>query len=94
LSVPGREVVKTRTDLTADSPPIKHFHPGEEIIYVLAASLEYQIEGHSTVTLQAGDVLTVPARAVHSVSNVGSGTASELATYAVEKGEPLLTVVQ
>jgi hypothetical protein len=33
---------------------------------------------------------TVPARAVHAVRNVGSGNAAELATYVVEKGQPLL----
>jgi mannose-6-phosphate isomerase-like protein (cupin superfamily) len=37
------------------------------------------------------DTLTVPAGAVHSVRNVGSGNATELATYIVEKGKPLLT---
>jgi hypothetical protein len=31
---------------------------------------------------------------VHSVRNVGSGIAVELATYIVEKDKPVLTVVQ
>jgi quercetin dioxygenase-like cupin family protein len=35
LSVGGREVVQARVDLTPEAPPIKHTHPGEEIIYVL-----------------------------------------------------------
>jgi mannose-6-phosphate isomerase-like protein (cupin superfamily) len=34
--------------------------------------------------------LTVPAGAAHSVRNVGSGNAAELAAYVVEKGKPLL----
>jgi mannose-6-phosphate isomerase-like protein (cupin superfamily) len=38
--------------------------------------------------------LTVPAGAVHAVRNVGSGNAAELATYVVEKGKPLITVVE
>jgi quercetin dioxygenase-like cupin family protein len=90
LSV-GREVVQARVDLTPEAPPIKHTHPGEEIIYVLEGSLEYQIEGGPTMTFGPGDALTVPAGAVHSVKNVGSGNAAELATYIVEKGKPLLT---
>ena len=94
LSAPGREVVQARVDITTDSPPIEQFHPGEEIIYVLAGSLEYQIDGQPTMTCQAGEALTVPAGAVHAVRNVGSGTATELATYVVEKGRPLITVVQ
>jgi quercetin dioxygenase-like cupin family protein len=29
---------------------VKHTHPGEEIIYVLEATLEYQIEGEAPTT--------------------------------------------
>jgi quercetin dioxygenase-like cupin family protein len=46
------------------------------------------------VTLKAGDVLFVPARAIHSAKNVGSGNAAELATYVVEKGKPLVVPVK
>jgi quercetin dioxygenase-like cupin family protein len=90
LSIPGREVVQARVDLTPEAPPIRHTHPGEEIIYVLEGSLEYEIEGNPSMTFTAGDVLTVPAGAIHSVKNVGSDNAAELATYIVEQGKPLL----
>jgi len=90
LSIPGREVVQARVDLTPEAPPIRHTHPGEEIIYVLEGSLEYEIEGKPTTTFTAGDALTVPAGAIHSVKNVGSDNAAELATYIVEQGKPLL----
>jgi quercetin dioxygenase-like cupin family protein len=46
------------------------------------------------VTLKAGDVLFIPAGTVHAAKNVGSGSGAELATYIVEKGKPLLTVVK
>jgi quercetin dioxygenase-like cupin family protein len=69
-----------------------HTHPGEEIIYVLGGSLEYQVEGKPPQTLHAGDVLFIPAGTVHAARNVGADTASELATYVVEKGKPLLTL--
>jgi quercetin dioxygenase-like cupin family protein len=36
----------------------------------------------------------VPAGAVHAVRNVGSGNAAELAAYVVEKGKPILTLVE
>jgi hypothetical protein len=35
-----------------------------------------------------------PGRVVHTVRNVGTGTATELATYVVETGKSLLTVAQ
>jgi quercetin dioxygenase-like cupin family protein len=92
LSVPEREMIQVRVDIEPDSPPIRHFHPGEEIIYVLEGSLEYQIDGQPTKVYNAGQALTVPAGVIHAVRNIGSHNATELATYVVEKGKPLLTV--
>src|SRR5262245_24446841 len=92
LSVPGREVIQVRVEIGPE--PIRHTHPGEEIIYVLEGSIEYEIEGKAPVTLKGGDVLFVPAGAIHAAKNVGKGTAAELATYIVEKGKPLVTLVK
>ena len=94
LSIPGREVVQNRVDISPQAPAFRHKHPGEEIIYVLEGSLEYQVEGKPAVTLNAGDVLFVPAETIHAVRNVGSGNAAELATYVVEKGKPLIVLVE
>jgi len=94
LSIPGREVVQARVEILPGSSPVRHFHPGEEIIYVLEGTLEYQIDGQQPVTLKAGQVYFIPARAIHSAKNVGNGPGVELATYVVEKGKPLLTVVK
>jgi quercetin dioxygenase-like cupin family protein len=94
LSAPGREAVQVRVDIEPGVAFPRHTHPGEEIIYVLAGSLEYEVEGRPPVTLKAGDVLFVPAGTVHAARNVGSDTASELATYIVEKGKPLLTLAK
>jgi quercetin dioxygenase-like cupin family protein len=94
LSIPGREMVQARVDIGPEAPAVKHTHPGEEIIYILEGSLEYQVEGQPAKTFHAGEALTVPAGAVHAVRNVGSGNAAELATYVVEKGKPLLTLAE
>ena len=90
LSAPGREVVQVRVQIDPGVTASRHWHPGEEIVYMLEGSLEYQVEGKPPVTLKAGDVLFIPARTVHAVKNVGSGPGAELATYIVEKGKPLL----
>jgi quercetin dioxygenase-like cupin family protein len=94
LSAPGREAIQVRVDLAPGVAFGKHTHPGEEIIYVLEGTLEYQLEDKPPVTLKAGDVLFIPAGTVHSARNLGSVTGSELATYIVEKGKPLLTLVK
>ena len=94
LSAPGREVIQVRVDFDPRYVATRHTHPGEEIIYVLEGTLEYQIEGQPTRTVMSGDVLFVPAGAIHSVKNVGAGNGAELATYVVEKGKPLITLVK
>jgi quercetin dioxygenase-like cupin family protein len=94
LGVRGREVIQVRVELDPGVIFGKHRHPGEEIIYVLEGSWEYQVEGKPPLTLEAGDVLFIPAGAVHAAKNVGSGSGAELATYIVEKGKPLLVLVQ
>ena len=94
LSGTGREIIQSRLDIEPDSPPVRHTHPGEEIIYVLEGSLEYQIDGQPTKVYNAGQALTVPAGVIHAVRNAGTGTGTALATDVVEKGKPLLTVAQ
>ena len=94
LSARGREVIQVRVELAPGVAFGKHWHPGEEIIYMIEGSLQYQIEDKPPVTLKAGEVLFVPARTVHAARNVGSVPGAELATYIVEKGEPLLVPVK
>jgi quercetin dioxygenase-like cupin family protein len=94
LSAPGREVVQVRVDFDPEYVAQKHTHPGEEIIYVIEGTLEYYVEGRPAKTYRAGDVLIVPAGAIHWVKNVGTDNGAELATYIVEKGKPLITWVK
>ena len=93
LSAPGREVVQVRVDFDPGYVAPRHTHPGEEIIYVIEGTLEYDIGG-KVVTVKAGDVLFVPAGTPHAARNIGSTNGAELATYIVEKGNPLLTLAK
>jgi len=94
LSAPGREAIQVRVEFAPGAAFPRHTHPGEEIAYVLEGSLEYQVEGEAPVTLKAGEVLFIPAGTVHAAKNVGKGNGAELATYVVEKGKPLVTLVK
>jgi quercetin dioxygenase-like cupin family protein len=93
LSAPGREVIQVRVDFDPGYVAPRHTHPGEEIIYIIEGTLEYRLDDKPS-TVKAGDVLFVPAGTVHSVKNIGSGNGAELATYVVEKGKPLITLVK
>jgi quercetin dioxygenase-like cupin family protein len=94
LSAPGREVVQVRVALAPGVIFPKHTHPGDEIVYVLEGTLEYQVEGRAPITLGAGQVLFVPAGVAHTAKNVGRVDGAELATYVVQKGRPLLSMVK
>ena len=94
LSVAGREVVQVIVELEPKTTAPRHSHPGEEIIYVLEGTWEYTLDGKPPVVLKAGDVLFIPAGVIHSARNVGTGRGAELATYIVEKGKPLITLVE
>jgi mannose-6-phosphate isomerase-like protein (cupin superfamily) len=92
-SVIGAAAAAQPTGDTSIRPFQFHAHPGEEIIYVLEGELEYVIGG-KPVRVKPGDVLFVPAGIPHSVTNVGSTSRPQLATYTVEKGKPLITLVK
>ena len=94
LSAPGRELVQVRVDFDPGYVSQKHTHPGEEIIYVIEGTIEYEVAGQPTKVYKQGEVLMGPAGAAHVAKNVGTTNAAELATYIVEKGKPLITLVK
>ena len=94
ISIPGYETIQTRVDFAPGAAFPKHKHPGEEIIYVVEGSIEYDVEGKPPVTVNAGGVFFISAGTVHAAKNVGTVNAAELGTYVVEKGKPLVTLVE
>jgi quercetin dioxygenase-like cupin family protein len=90
LGAGNREAIQVRIDFAVGASFPRHSHPGEEVIYVLSGSLRYDVEGQPSVTLSAGDVLFIPAGAVHAAANTGSDPGAELATYIVDPGKPLV----
>jgi quercetin dioxygenase-like cupin family protein len=95
LVTPGREVLQVRVDFDPGSAFGRHKHHGEEVIYVISGEFEYEVEGMpAPVKLKAGDVLFIPAGKIHAAKNVGKVKASELATYIIEKGKPVVVPVK
>jgi len=93
LSVPGREVVQVLTRIPVGVESGWHTHPGEEVGYILAGTVEVTIEGRPPQVLQAGDGFLVPPRTPHNARDLGPGTGEMLSTYLVEIGEPISTLV-
>lgn len=90
LHVHGHEVIQALVDIDPGVASPKHSHPGVEVAYVVKGTFEYQLEGRAPVILKAGESLYIPEGVAHVAKNIGQDGASELATYIVKKGEPLL----
>ena len=90
-SIPGREIVQVLTEIPAGVESGWHIHPGEEVGYILAGTVEMRIEGKPTLTLHTGDPFLIPPRTSHNALDLGPETGMMLSTYIVEVGEPLAT---
>jgi quercetin dioxygenase-like cupin family protein len=91
-SIPGREIVQVRTEIQVGVESGWHIHPGEEVGYIVAGTVEMRVEEQPTLTLQAGDGFLIPPRTRHNALDLGPGTGVMLSTYIVEVGEPLTTL--
>jgi quercetin dioxygenase-like cupin family protein len=92
-SIPGREIVQVLTEIPCGVESGWHVHPGEEVGYILAGTVEMKIQGQPTLTLNAGDPFLMPPGTPHNALDVGPGTGMMLSTYIVEIGQPLATFV-
>jgi quercetin dioxygenase-like cupin family protein len=88
-SIPGREIVQVLTEIPAGVESGWHMHPGEEVGYILAGTVEMRIEGKPTLTLQAGTGFLIPPRTPHNALDLGPDTGQMLSTYIVEIGVPI-----
>ena len=70
-SIPGREIVQVLTEIPAGVESGWHIHPGEEVGYIVAGTVEMRILGSSTLILHAGDGFLIPPRTPHNAFDVG-----------------------
>jgi quercetin dioxygenase-like cupin family protein len=92
--VAGREVVEVRVEVDPGHGVPRHTHPGDEVLYVVEGSLEYMPDGQAPVMLKAGQSVFIPAGTIHAARNTGTVNGAGIATYFVEKGKPLITLVK
>jgi quercetin dioxygenase-like cupin family protein len=90
-SIPGREIVQVLTEIPAGVQSGWHYHPGEEVGYIVAGTVRMEIKGQPTLTLNAGDPFLIPPRTPHNALDLGPETGRMLSTYIVEAGEPIAT---
>jgi len=94
LSIPGRHAVQARAEFEPGGAIGRHTHPGEELSIVLEGALLLEVDGQPARTVKAGESFFIPAGVVHDGRNTGSGALKVLATYVVEKGNPVASPAQ
>src|SRR5437868_9670512 len=70
-SIPGREIVQVLTEIPAGVASGWHMHLGEEVGYILAGTVQMEIEGRSTLTLHTGDPFLIPFCILHNALDLG-----------------------
>ena len=92
---PGKEGVM----LSVVIPPAlvggKHYHPGDEFLYLVEGSLTIEIDGNAPVTLKPGETVHIPGKAIHRALNPNATAPARVLTFGVfQKGQPDTTPVK
>lgn len=85
----GKIAVQVRGEFDPGFATGRHTHFGEELTFILEGQIELRIDGQPPRVINAGETFFVPAGVVHEGINTGGGKAKVLATYIVDKGQPL-----
>ena len=88
--IEGKEFVVFTADVPPGGVADRHYHPGDEAIYMLQGSLVFTPDHEQPFELKAGDVTFNPAKHIHQAKNTStSQTAKVLNCMIAENGQPL-----
>ena len=62
----GLEVIISDVIIPPNETVPRHYHPGEEFLYIIDGSAVHVEEGKDEFILQAGDAYAIPPRAIHA----------------------------
>ncbi len=91
---PGSQYITAlyTVDIDAGAGVPSHTHPGLETLYILEGEMDLSVEGQPVRHLKAGDSAQIPMGTAHSAAP-SAKPIKVLATYVVEKDQPLATFV-
>ena len=85
--VEGKELIISRVELAPNTELPPHWHPGEEIGYVLEGDMILEQKGQGGVIVRAGQIIKIPYKQIHSGASRDDG-AKLLVIRVHDKGEP------
>ena len=87
--IEGKEGMLVLVEFAPGAATEPHYHPGEELAYLLEGSVSLEVKGKPPITFKPGDTFHQPPKQVHSVKNLSSTMpAKALAFTIIEKGQP------
>ena len=94
--VPGSnyEAVTAVVEIAPGFKAGRHLHPGVVFVLVTEGEFWLALDGQPEKIFKAGEQFTLPLKAIHNEGAVGSTPMKLIATYVVEKGQPLVIPVK
>jgi len=91
----GKEAVVLLVELAPAAAAGNHYHPGNEVLYVLEGSGVLEIDGKPLITLQVGGTHHIQPREVHDARNTSATDPLKILVFWVtDKGQPLTIPVK
>jgi len=91
----GKEFVVFTADVPPGGVADRHYHPGDEAIYMLQGSLVFQPDHEQPFELKAGEITFNPAKHIHQAKNTSTSVPAKVLNCMIaEKGQPLAIAVQ
>ena len=85
--VKGTEVIVSNVQIPANTTLPKHWHPGEEFVYILEGSVTLWQKGKENIFGKKGEVIKVPLKQIHT-GITGKEGVSLLVFRVHEQGKP------
>ncbi len=85
--VEDTEVIVSKVQIPPNSTLPKHWHPGEEFVYVIEGNVTLWQKGKENITGKAGEVIKVPLKQIHT-GITGKEGVSLLVFRVHEQGQP------
>ncbi|WP_337286457.1 cupin domain-containing protein [Candidatus Methylomirabilis sp.] len=93
--IEGKEAVLALVEFAPGATIEPHYHPGEELAYLLEGTISFEAKGKPPVTFKPGDTFHQPPKQVHSVKNFSSTAPAKALAFTIsEKGQPLTVPVK
>ena len=96
VEVPGSnyEAVTATVEIAPGFKAGRHLHPGVVFALVTEGEFWLALDGQPEKTYKAGEQLTLPLKGIHNEGAAGSTPVKLIATYVIEKGQPLAIPVK